>query len=331
VSRGSPLVACVGDLPRTGSFPALSRCVAIDLHERATLQVSSEGGGRLTGNFARAGDALGLTQSSVKLFDRSRAPSRSADEGRRFLRSAAAQRLEEAATDVAGSGAVVRGRLRINVDPFFVRLVLTPCVRSTSGHSRLKRRALLSGPFLRCPESRRQILTEFWSRRAMSILRASQERRARCNFASLLCPARSRIFMQARLGDLARSPIGVSEKSSSTLNLKSHSGSIFLHQPSGNAVRPSALIQDPFIGKGAFTGSWRGFGENYDRRAAGGSGSSTRSNLAGRGTPSGSGEAVPPSLVIKATLPYSPGRLLHAALEGPINSSFMGSPATMNR
>jgi hypothetical protein len=69
----------------------------------------------------------------------------------------------------------------------------------------------------------------------------------------------------------------------------------------------------------------------YDRRATGGSGNSTRSNLAGRRTPSGSGEAVPPSVVTKATLAYSPGSLPHAALEGPINSSVKGYPATMKR
>jgi hypothetical protein len=33
--------------------------------------------------------------------------------------------LEDAATDAAGWAAVVRGRLRINVDPFFARLVLS--------------------------------------------------------------------------------------------------------------------------------------------------------------------------------------------------------------
>jgi hypothetical protein len=63
--------------------------------------------------------------------------------------------------------------------------------------------------------------------------------------------------------------------------------------------------------------------ESYDRRAAAGSGNSTRSNLAGRRTPSGSGEAVPPSLVTKATLPNSLGSLLHAALVVPIMSVFL--------
>jgi DNA-binding transcriptional LysR family regulator len=50
------------------------------------------------------------------------------DEGRRFhdrvmpLLSG----LEEAATDAGGSAATVRGRLRVNLDPWFARLVLAP-------------------------------------------------------------------------------------------------------------------------------------------------------------------------------------------------------------
>jgi DNA-binding transcriptional LysR family regulator len=94
-----------------------------------------------TGNFARAGDALGLTQSGVsraiarlevrvgvRLFDRTPRAVTLTDEGRRFHQSVVPLLigLEEAATDAAGSAAVVRGRLRINVDPFFARLVLAP-------------------------------------------------------------------------------------------------------------------------------------------------------------------------------------------------------------
>jgi hypothetical protein len=56
-----------------------------------------------------------------------------------------------------------------------------------------------------------------------------------------------------------------------------------------------------------------------------------RSSLAGRRMPSGSGDALPPSVVTKATLPGSPGNLPHAALDGPIKSSLKGSPATMKR
>ena len=94
-----------------------------------------------TGNFARAGDALGLTQSGVsraiarlemrigvRLFDRTPRAVTLTDEGRRFHQSVVPLLigLEEAATDAAGSAAAVRGRLRINVDPFFARLVLAP-------------------------------------------------------------------------------------------------------------------------------------------------------------------------------------------------------------
>jgi DNA-binding transcriptional LysR family regulator len=94
-----------------------------------------------TGNFARAGDALGLTQSGVsraiarlemrigvRLFDRTPRAVTLTDEGRRFHQSVMPllTGLEEAAADAAGSAATVRGRLRINVDPFFARLVLAP-------------------------------------------------------------------------------------------------------------------------------------------------------------------------------------------------------------
>jgi DNA-binding transcriptional LysR family regulator len=94
-----------------------------------------------SGSFIRAGEALGLTPSGVsravgrletrvgvRLFDRTPRAVTLTDEGRRFhdrvmpLLSG----LEEAATDAGGSAATVRGRLRVNLDPWFARLVLAP-------------------------------------------------------------------------------------------------------------------------------------------------------------------------------------------------------------
>jgi DNA-binding transcriptional LysR family regulator len=37
--------------------------------------------------------------------------------------------IEEAATEVAGTAAAVSGRLRVNVDPWFARMVLAPRLR----------------------------------------------------------------------------------------------------------------------------------------------------------------------------------------------------------
>ncbi len=92
-----------------------------------------------TGNFARAGEALGLTPSAisravarleaklgVRLFDRTPRVVTLTDEGRRFHAEIAPllAGLGEAADHAAGGVATVRGRLRVNVDPWFARRVL---------------------------------------------------------------------------------------------------------------------------------------------------------------------------------------------------------------
>ncbi|MDE1917966.1 MAG: LysR family transcriptional regulator [Sphingomonadales bacterium] len=91
------------------------------------------------GTMTRAADALGLTQSGVgraiqrlearvgvRLLDRTTRTLRLTDEGKRFCDRVGPHLdgIAEAALEAAGSAQAVRGRLRVNVDPFFSRLIL---------------------------------------------------------------------------------------------------------------------------------------------------------------------------------------------------------------
>jgi DNA-binding transcriptional LysR family regulator len=93
------------------------------------------------GNFARAAEMLGLTPSAVsravarlearvgvRLFDRTPREVSLTEEGRRFHTQVMPllAGLDEAAAEAAGAAAVVGGRLRVSVDPWFARLVLAP-------------------------------------------------------------------------------------------------------------------------------------------------------------------------------------------------------------
>lgn len=93
------------------------------------------------GSFARAGEAMGLTQPAVsravarleqrvgiRIFNRSARAVSLTDEGRRFYEAVAPHlaSIEDAAVSAAGSGALVQGRLRINVDGTFGHFVLAP-------------------------------------------------------------------------------------------------------------------------------------------------------------------------------------------------------------
>ncbi len=91
------------------------------------------------GTLVRAAEALGITASGVsravsrlearvgvRLLDRTTRSVTLTDEGRRFYERVGPHLsgIEAAAIEASGSASVVRGRLRVNVDPFFSRIVL---------------------------------------------------------------------------------------------------------------------------------------------------------------------------------------------------------------
>lgn len=93
------------------------------------------------GSFARAGEAMGLTQPAVsravarleervgiRIFNRTARAISLTDEGRRFYEAVAPllARIEEASTTASGAKAAVRGRLKVNTDGTFGHYVLAP-------------------------------------------------------------------------------------------------------------------------------------------------------------------------------------------------------------
>jgi len=94
-----------------------------------------------TGSFVRAAEVLDITPSGVsraisrfekhlgiRLFDRTTRSIKLTDEGRSFYEqiTPALDIIHEAANQASGATNTVRGRLRINIDPFFSRLILAP-------------------------------------------------------------------------------------------------------------------------------------------------------------------------------------------------------------
>src|SRR5271156_1936073 len=93
------------------------------------------------GSFVKAAELIGITDSgvsraigrletrlNVRLLDRTTRSVTLTDEGRRLYEQVMPllAALEEAATSATEGATAVRGRLRVNVDPFFSRLLLAP-------------------------------------------------------------------------------------------------------------------------------------------------------------------------------------------------------------
>jgi DNA-binding transcriptional LysR family regulator len=123
----------IGDLESTESPMAFDGRVISNV---GVLAAIVEGG-----SFARAAEALGLSRSGVsravsrlearvgvRLLDRTTRAVALTDEGRRLYAEVAPllTGIEDAVTVTSGSSVAVRGRLRVNVDAFFSRLMFTP-------------------------------------------------------------------------------------------------------------------------------------------------------------------------------------------------------------
>jgi DNA-binding transcriptional LysR family regulator len=98
-----------------------------------------------SGSFVKAAKVLGVTQSAVsravstlearvgiRLFHRTTRTVALTGEGRQFYEEIAPllSGIENAITSASGAGTSVKGHLRINIDPFFSRLLLAPEVGS---------------------------------------------------------------------------------------------------------------------------------------------------------------------------------------------------------
>jgi DNA-binding transcriptional LysR family regulator len=101
-----------------------------------------------SGSFVKAADVVGLSASGVsravsrleqrlgiRLFDRTTRTQRLTDEGQRFYAqvSPLLDGIEEAAVAASGASTTVGGRLRVNVDRYFSRLILAPKLKEFVG------------------------------------------------------------------------------------------------------------------------------------------------------------------------------------------------------
>lgn len=96
-----------------------------------------------SGSFVRAAEMLGMSDSGVsravarlearlgvRLLSRTTRSVHLTDEGMRFYEqvSPLLSQIEDAATSASGTAEAVRGRLRVDIDPYFARLVLAPAL-----------------------------------------------------------------------------------------------------------------------------------------------------------------------------------------------------------